>query len=229
MVAVGINPDDSDESAEVVSASKRPRGKYIVIEGTDGAGKTTQVESLRVWLQARGIPAEIVREPGGDPFAEQLRASILDPSHEVTPLAQHFAFQAARANLRERVIRPLLESGSWVLADRSEASTLVYQAHAGGLEQLPVWRDIVEVQTIAAPDMYLILDIDLETQAIRRPQLDEGRFELADGYFRQRVVEGYRWVVSYLQSRGAIAYLLDGRLDEDTVFKNICSYVEQFD
>ncbi len=208
-------------------AAPIPAGKYIVIEGADGAGKTTQVEMLKDHLADFGIVARVVREPGGDPFAEQLRASILDPSHEVTPLAQHFAFQAARTNLRERVIMPLLQSGVWVLADRSEASTLVYQCYAGGLDTDIVWRDIDVVQRQSvAPDTYLMLDIDANVQAQRRPTLDEGRFELAGDDFRRQVIDGYRWVVQFLNAQHSAAHLLDGRKSQADVHTAICQHLQ---
>lgn len=222
MIEIGIGFDGPEGTRDW---EERRRGKYIVIEGIDGAGKTTQVERLKDWLSARDIKSEVVREPGGDPFAEKMREVILDDSYPVTALAQHFAFQAQRANMRANVVRPLLDDGVWVLSDRSEASTLVYQSFAGGLDEKVVWPDIVVVQQIACPDVYLMLDITAETQAIRRPVLDDGRFERADVAYREKLFRGYHWVVDYLQSRGAQAHRIDGNGDTASVFSAITNRV----
>lgn len=185
------------------------RGRYIVLEGDEGAGKTTQLELLKPRLEAGGIKCEIVREPGGDPIAEQLRQILKHSPHPLSPLAEVFGFCMARANMLEYVVKPFLERGLWVLADRSYVSTLVYQGEGRGLDDDGYFRNIMGdlgprnifntiVTAGSAPaetDIILILDISVDTSLQR--QIDRGekqdRFESEDVTFRQRVNHGYHW------------------------------------
>jgi dTMP kinase len=109
-------------------------GKFITFEGGEGAGKSTQARLLLDSLARHGIEATVTREPGGTPFAEQVRAFILDPAtpaHDA--LCEALLFCAARADHLARLIRPALAAGRWVISDRFSDSTRVYQSFAGGL------------------------------------------------------------------------------------------------
>ena len=108
------------------------RGRLITIEGVDGAGKTTLAAGLLDALAARGLEVKLLREPGGVPAAERIRALVIDPDLHVTARTEALLYAAARAQLVEEAIEPLLAAGSWVLLDRFIDSSLAYQG--GGRE-----------------------------------------------------------------------------------------------
>jgi dTMP kinase len=137
-----------------------PGGRLITIEGIDGAGKTTLAAELADGLRGRGHEAALLREPGGVAVAERIRGLVKDPALEVGPRAEALLYAAARAQLVEEAVRPLLDAGSWVLLDRFVDSSLAYQG-AGrelGVEQV---RAINEFATGGLePDRTLLLTID---------------------------------------------------------------------
>jgi dTMP kinase len=137
------------------------RGRFITIEGGEGAGKSTQARQMATHLAAAGIETLVTREPGGSPFAEAIRAIVLDPA---TPphaqLAEALLFNAARADHLERTIRPALARGCWVICDRFVDSTRVYQGEVGGLDAaaLDALDRIVVAGTM--PDLTIVIDLD---------------------------------------------------------------------
>ena len=109
-------------------------GKFITLEGGEGAGKSTQAQALAEALRALGIDCLVTREPGGSPGAEAIRAMVLEGGDERwTPRSEALLFAAARADHLERTILPALEAGRWVICDRFADSSLAYQGGAGGL------------------------------------------------------------------------------------------------
>jgi dTMP kinase len=102
-------------------------GRLLVFEGAEGAGKSTQIAMLAHALRARGVPHLVVREPGGTPTGETIRALLLDPAHEMVPTTETLLFLASRAELVASVIRPALGAGRLVIADRFFLSTYAYQ------------------------------------------------------------------------------------------------------
>ncbi|MAR92902.1 MAG: dTMP kinase [Pseudomonadota bacterium] len=170
------------------------RGRFITVEGTEGVGKTTNLEYVRQWLQQRGIPFVATREPGGTPLAEQIRELLLAPRPEpVDPTAELLLIFAARAQHLRQVILPALEQGTWVLCDRFTDATFAYQ---GGGRQMD--RDAIAsletlVQGSLRPDAVILLDVPVEVGLARargRGALD--RFEQEDVEFFQRVRAAYR-------------------------------------
>jgi dTMP kinase len=138
-------------------------GRFITFEGGEGSGKSTQARRLAERLSRLGAEVVLTREPGGSPFAEALRALILDPetpSHSA--LSEALLFYAARADHLEKTIRPALNAGRWVICDRFSDSTRVYQSEAGGLP--PEVLDQLEEMVVAptTPDLTLILDLPAE-------------------------------------------------------------------
>src|SRR5690606_15481317 len=109
------------------------RGRYVVLEGGEGVGKTTQVERLAKRLGEHGLAADVVREPGGDPFAEAGRDLLLGPLPRA-PETEVLAFNAMRAQLLLTTVKPALEAGRWVLSDRSRLSTITYQGYGHRLD-----------------------------------------------------------------------------------------------
>jgi dTMP kinase len=136
-------------------------GKFITFEGGEGSGKSTQARLAAARLRTLGREVLETREPGGSPFAERLRAVLLDPAVEPhSALSEALLFYAARADHLEKVIRPALAAGHWVVCDRFSDSTRVYQGHAGKLPPATIaaLEDIVVRPTV--PDLTVIIDID---------------------------------------------------------------------
>lgn len=121
-------------SDEVGKSAACSQGVLITLEGGDGAGKSTHGRILVTALNKAGYQAIYVREPGGNPVSEQLRALVLDTHHDIVPQAELFIYEAARAQLMHEVIRPALEAGSVVVCDRFTDSTLAYQGAGRGLD-----------------------------------------------------------------------------------------------
>jgi dTMP kinase len=144
------------------------RGRFITFEGTEGVGKTTNMDFVAETLTARGIRLIRTREPGGTPMAERVRAILLDPQSEpIDPEAELLLLFAARAQHLTRVIRPALAAGSWVLCDRFTDATYAYQ---GGGRGLPVDRiEVLErhVQGGLQPDLTIYLDLPIATGLAR--------------------------------------------------------------
>jgi dTMP kinase len=137
------------------------QGRLITLEGGEGTGKSTQARRLAARLAAEGINAVVTREPGGSPFAERLRAVVLDPATPPhAPLAEALLFYAARSDHLAAVIAPALEAGTWVVCDRFSDSTRVYQGLVGGLA--PETIDTLERLVVGdrAPDLTILLDLD---------------------------------------------------------------------
>ena len=181
--AVG-GSDELDEGAVA-------RGRYVVLEGGEGVGKTTQVAALAERLDQRGLRVEVLREPGGDPFGEAGRDLLLGDLPRA-PETEVLAFNALRAQLLVTRVRPLLAEGTWVLSDRSRLSTLAYQGHGHGVD-LAWCRQICDATVaLAPPDLEVVLAVD-PTEADRR-RAERGttdRFEQMDDAFHARVVDGY--------------------------------------
>jgi dTMP kinase len=178
-----------------------PAGRFITFEGGEGSGKTTQARLLADALRRAGIVPILTREPVGSPFAEQVRNLILDP--EVAPhsaLSEALLFYAARADHVEKVIRPTLVAGQWVISDRFSDSTRVYQVEAGGLP-LDVFKALeLIVVKLTYPDLTFILDLPAEVGLARATTRrlaaaiageDADAFEKRDMDFHERLRQGY--------------------------------------
>jgi dTMP kinase len=143
------------------------RGRLITIEGIDGAGKTTLAASLHEALKTRGLDVRLLREPGGVRAAERIRELVKDPELEVGWRAEALLYAAARAQLVEQALVPLLAAGAWVLLDRFVDSSLAYQGAGRGLG-IEAVREINEFATGGMrPDRTLLLAIDPEVGRAR--------------------------------------------------------------
>ena len=143
------------------------RGKLITIEGLDGAGKTTLALALRAALQRRGIDASLMREPGGVRAAELIRGLVKDPDLRIGARAEALLYAAARAQLVDQALVPVLESGTWVLLDRFVDSSLAYQGVGRGLGVEAV-RELNRFATGGlTPDRTLLLSLDPEVARAR--------------------------------------------------------------
>lgn len=190
------------------------RGHFIVFEGIDGSGTTTQCQLLAYFLETAGVRVTQTREPGGTPAAERMRNLVLDPRlGDISFRAELFLYAASRSQHVEELIQPALERGDVVICDRFIASSLAYQGYGRGLD-----LDIVnEVNRIAIagcrPDIVLFLDVPLEVARERRGRRGESadRLEQAGDSLQQKVARGYRAIADFDDT----AYVFDARLEAD--------------
>jgi dTMP kinase len=172
------------------------QAKFIVIEGLEGAGKSTAVKTVIDWLAEQGISDVITtREPGGTKLAEKMRAIVkeVNTDEPLTNSAELMLLYAARAQLVENVIKPALSAGKWVIGDRHDLSSIAYQGGGRGFDVnvLSTLRHVAIGDF--KPDMTLLLDIDPEVglqRARERGELD--RIELEQLSFFQRIGAKYR-------------------------------------
>jgi len=167
---------------------------FIVVEGPEGAGKSTLTRWLSGQLLAEGRRVLTVRQPGGTPIAEAARKLALKSKHEITPAAELFLFLAARADLVDRVVRPALDDGQVVVADRYDLSTLAYQGAGRGLPRVEVEAALRLATGGLVPDLTLVLDVPVAVgrQRQRRAQKEQDRIEVQDDAFHERVRQAYR-------------------------------------
>jgi len=167
---------------------------FVVVEGPEGAGKSTLVRWLGTTLRAEGRDVTTVREPGGTPLAEAARKLALKSRHERAFAAELFLFLAARADLVERVIRPALSNGQVVIADRFGLSTIAYQVVGRGLPRNDVEAALRIATGGLTPDLTLVLDVPVavgrERQRVAGKVKD--RIEREDDTFHTRVRDAYR-------------------------------------
>ncbi len=165
------------------------QGLFLSLEGGESSGKTTQAALLRDYLLARDIDTILVREPGGTPLGELLRHIVLDPQHQdITPAAEVFIYAAARSQLVHGVIKPALDAGTTVIADRYLDSSLAYQGYGLGLD-VDFIRDInLWGASGLLPNLTVLFDCDWGSD--HREPAD--RIESRDRSFHNRVGRGYR-------------------------------------
>ncbi|MCT0209667.1 MAG: dTMP kinase [Cyanobium sp.] len=176
----------------------RPRGRFLVLEGIDGCGKTTQLERLKAWLPSSGLlapGAELVvcREPGGTPLGQALRQLLLHPPEAASPCptAELLLYAADRAQHVEARIAPALAAGHWVISDRFAGSTAAYQGYGRGLD-LALIDQLEAIATAGlTADLTLWLDLPLPLSLERRGHRPADRIESAGLPFLQRVAGGF--------------------------------------
>jgi dTMP kinase len=169
-------------------------GAFVVVEGPEGAGKTTLVAGLAERFRASGVEPLLVREPGGTDVAERIRSLLLDPAVAIGPLSELFLFLAARADLVARVIRPACDAGRVILADRFELSTEAYQCGGRGVDRT-LFREANRAATGGlVPDLTLVLDLPPEQglDRIRKSGQHLDRIERSGADFHRRVGQVFR-------------------------------------
>ena len=200
------------------------RGRFITIEGGEGAGKSTQLRLLAAGLRERGIDCLITREPGGTEGAEAIRELIVTgPPERWRPLAELYLFLAAREDHLHRAILPTLANGRWVLCDRFADSTRVYQGYAGGLGLELV--DALQAPLLGAhrPDLTLVLDLPVEIGMARCAARGAmARFEAKGRDYHERVRAGFHRLAALEPERFAI---IDGSAEETAVAEAIAATV----
>ena len=168
-------------------------GRFVVIEGPEGAGKSTHTESLCEALQDRGYDVLLTHEPGGTPSGEAIRNIMLDGRYQtMTPLTELFLVCASRAQHVTEVIVPALRAGTIVLSDRFSPSTIVYQGHAGLVPMDVVQSADTAARQGLAPDLTIILDVPAEAGLKRGLNGNAGdRMENKELEFHRQVRQGY--------------------------------------
>lgn len=209
------------------SAGPIARGRFITIEGPEGAGKTTQVGRLAAHLGRRGVPSLVTREPGGTWLGEQLRALLLErrPAAEpIDPLTDALLFEAARRQLVEHVILPALDAGTTVVCARYADSTFAYQGHGAGVP-LETLQAIDRAATGGlVPDLTVLLDLPVEVGLVRKAPGEVTRFEADhDIEFHRRVRRGFLELAAASPGRFV---LVDATLPPEDVEAAIIDAVE---
>lgn len=195
-------------------------GRFITLEGPEGAGKTLQAERLAEALRAQGSAVLLTREPGGTPLGDQLRTVVLARDGGVIePRTDALLFNAARAQLVGEVINPALAAGMTVVCARFADSTLAYQGYGAGvpLDELRVLAGIATQGLV--PDLTLLLDIDPAIGLARKADADRTRFERDfDADFHARVRAGFLELAKGEPSRFRV---IDASRDVDAVFADV--------
>jgi dTMP kinase len=174
-----------------VSGVPGRRGLFIVLEGVEGSGKSTQARLLGEWLERCGLPHVLTREPGGTALGEEVRRLLL-LGGDVPARAELLLMLAARATRIEQVVAPALDAGALVIADRYELSTLAYQAHGRLLPEAEVRQLNAFATAGLCPDLTLVLEVPVEVGEARRTGRAADRIEQAGQEFHRRVSEAYQ-------------------------------------
>lgn len=196
-------------------------GRYIALEGIEGAGKSTVAAALTEHLRSLGIEVVTVREPGGTPTGERIRRVLLDPDGSVAPWSEALLFAAARAQLAAEKVGPALRAGSWVVSDRSVYSSLAYQGGGRGL-------GLAEVRTVNAlglrgvwPELVIVLRVDPAVGFHREEVRDRIG---SDGIELQvRVSQAFDTLAAAEPDRIAV---VDASQELDAVVARVCEIVE---
>lgn len=201
------------------------KGLFIVMEGPDGSGKTTQINLLKEYLEEEGYECLITREPGGTVIGEQVRQLILNPEYkEMSPVTEMLLYAASRAQLVHEVIGPALETGKIVISDRFVDSSIVYQGIARKLGISTVSAVNAPGIGIYRPDGIFFIDLS-EAEGLRRKKEQKklDRMEQEGIDFHHMVSEGYRKVLS---GRPEVMKI-DGERSIDAIQKKIRSHVDE--
>jgi dTMP kinase len=201
-----------------------PPGFFVVFEGGEGAGKSTQMEAFVNWLEARGDEVVTTREPGGTPIGEHIRRVLLDPEcSNMDPHAEALLYAADRAQHVAEVIKPALESGKIVVSDRFIDSSLAYQGLARGLGL----QDIYEISKWAVdntlPELVVYLKLDAQT-GLRRKTTEPDRIELEKDGFHEKVAEAYSELARTFPDRFVV---VDAAQAPSDIHKEVVSIFEE--
>lgn len=193
------------------------RGRFITLEGGEGAGKSTLARGLSAALEQSGLETVITREPGGTPNAEALRALLVEGEPgRWSPLAETLLLYAAREDHVATLIKPALERGAWVICDRFYDSTRAYQGAAGGLQVDRL--DAIHTASLGefAPDLTLVVDLDPQIGLARTRTRGEDatRFELKPAAFHSALRQGFLDIARAQPDRCAV---IDGSLPSNEV------------
>jgi dTMP kinase len=187
------------------------RGRFVTLEGGEGAGKSTQARALAAALEARGLSVVVTREPGGSEGAEAIRGLLLSgETSRWSARSEALLFAAARADHVERVIAPALAAGTWVISDRFLDSTLAYQGGAEGIDEAAILALHAFGSRGLMPDRTFVLEVPVFEGARRAHLRDAGvadRFARRGGEFHEAVAAAFREIAAGEPKR---VHLIDG-------------------
>ena len=196
-------------------------GTFIVIDGPDGCGKTTQTKLLVDWLKEQGVAVETFREPGGTAIGEKIRQILLNPEHiAMSTATEVLLYMAARVQLWQEKIAPALAQKKCVILDRWLSSTCAYQGCAGGFGINRVIKLAADSLGKPWPDLTVILDVDPEI-GLTRLQREFDRMEQKGDGYHKRVREGF---LELSKGRESFA-VVDATGDIDTVHKSVIEII----
>lgn len=198
------------------------KGLFITFEGTDGCGKTTQIEMLKDYFEKQGRTVLLTREPGAKGLGTKLREILLNYDGEVSPVCESFLFLADRAQHVDTIIKPAVARGEIVLCDRHTDSTVAYQGYGRELdiEQIKMLNNIAT--SGLKPDLTFIFDIDIDT-AQKRVGKNKDRMESAGIKFFKRVRNGYLEIAKQEPERVKV---LDGSKSIETIHNELLEILQ---
>ena len=198
-------------------------GKFIVLDGPDGCGKSTQTQLLAEWLQKQDVPAVSFRDPGDTAIGENIRQILLSPEYNaMSTRTELLLYMASRAQLWAERIAPALEENKCVVLDRWLSSTCAYQGYAGGFGMDKVIKIATDCLERVWPDLTIILDVDLQTASQRLNRQLDRMEQKGDGY-HQRVREGFL----QLAKQQTNFLVVDATGDVETVHKQILKLISE--
>ncbi|MHC4212558.1 MAG: dTMP kinase [Planctomycetota bacterium] len=196
--------------------------KFIVLDGPDGCGKSTQAKLLVKWLTEQGVEVETFREPGGTAIGEKIREILLNPEHvAMSTQTEVMLYMAARVQLWNEKIKVALESGSCVVIDRWLSSTCAYQGWAGNFGVDNIIKLATDCLEKPWPDLTIILDVDLETGAKRLDAQLDRMEQKSDGY-HQKVRVGFLKLAQEIENFAVV----DAAEDIETVHRNVLKIIK---
>jgi dTMP kinase len=202
--------------------------RFVTFEGGEGAGKSTQVKLLASALRRSGIEALSTFEPGGSPGGEAIRALLVNGEIDRwNPLSEVLLHYAARHEHLERLVKPALARGQWVLCDRFADSTLAYQGYGAGVEGSVIDKIRRVVLGSFAPDLTFVLDIPLEEGRARLARRDgaDSRYERMNSEFHERVRQGYLEIARHEPERCVV--LESSGASPEMTHSHICEIVSR--
>lgn len=214
-----------ERTTELTAENIKLAGKFIVLDGPDGCGKTTQVKLLVEWLTQRGVDIVSFREPGTTAIGEKIREILLNPEHiAMSTAAEVMLYMAARVQLWAEKIKPALQQNKCVVLDRWLSSTCAYQGYAGGFGMDNVIKIASDCLERTWPGLTVILDLDLETAA-KRLDRDLDRMEQKGDGYHKRVREGF---LKLVKDRDGFV-VTDAKGDVETVHNRIVEIIEKYE
>lgn len=189
------------------------KGKFIVLEGPDRCGKSTQAKLLYNRLVACGHEVVLTREPGGTPTAERIRQLVLEPGLDIRPMAELMLYEASRAQHTQEKILPALEAGKTVICERYTMSTCAYQGYGRGIDLKVIEALNQEASLHLQPDLTLVFLMSDKYFTERGEYLFSDRLEQEDVAFRQKMRQGYFEMVQTTPN----AYLVDADRNIDEI------------
>ena len=203
------------------------KGLFITLEGTEGSGKSTQIAVIKAQMEAKGHKVVCLREPGGTPIAEEIRTLLKTPRKDdyMCDKTELLLMYAARAQLVETVIKPLLTAGTDVICDRHDLSTVAYQGGGRGMNM----DDINAIRKVVLgdfrPDLTIVIDVDPKIgmqRARNRGELD--RFELSQIDFFERVRNTY---LEYAKTHQDFVSVVDGHKEISAVSHDVIACLDK--